>query len=943
MKKIPIFLLLFENIVFSAINVDWTLPSLETEPTVISYSSITVDGNITPEEWKQTVCFPVRSTYHIAQSKNHIWKGPEDAGAEFYWAWNESGIFFAAIVADNEVINNMPDNLAYQQDCIELFIDGRRNLFMQMPYTKGCYHILIKPPVNGKQPSATVLSVAQIKGIRCAGKTATQTYSIELFIPWSAFPEIRQPFEGSDIAVQFMLDDYDRIDRDSVQPFSMSYLGRKELYRNPEKFVRCVLSRQAGPESGPHVSIEIQSVILEKKTVPVAIETGSMTYDDIESVKVNIESKDGKILSGKTAKITRYSDCWKNAIRAQTNLDLKKINEDRFLVSAILKDKQGDTTIVRKPVFFAGNLMAEILSEIQKADIRNLSQKEPFRAAAFLGTASCYEKIKRTIELNDTKRLQFSVRETAARFDVLNKKILKKTDTLIDLLALSAEPEAQVVVEYPSNDTAVVTFYWASIPLVSVNVKKFRDPTQVQIAAREKIPGFVDLLEDKNPAGPVVIAGLPARASSWSYSMFYFNIKSFDPEKQMLVVVPEKRILYVIDNEKVDNTEVDAIVVSEDASENTKNLVRKYAGSLKKKLQFLGIDDAMKTPVFLFACGKNNLPELFPGFRAYRVRIVKQAIIRIPFKDMLVSVSHPSRWVAEKAAGLVIRGNPVLESDVDGIRKILVKEFAFSMKSSENVRSEGFVFCGDLHAHSNFSDGYLSPVGITLESMYCFMDFFALTDHNTIDGALIVSNLLSKNSFSYTFIVGQEITTGDFHMNGYPLKKVISWNTTADVIIKDVHSQNAVIQWNHPGWTNSEWELTRIDSGLSGLDVDAWEHIPSNYYEWKKKAELPALIGSTDSHDGTFSNPERTIIFSTKLSEKGIVNAIKNHNTVLISPSKGSDFLYGESTTIADVWDIISQGYEMKKVKENQIRKMLRNADVVRLLQQKYTKNSTGD
>lgn len=83
-----------------------------------------------------------------------------------------------------------------------------------------------------------------------------------------------------------------------------------------------------------------------------------------------------------------------------------------------------------------------------------------------------------------------------------------------------------------------------------------------------------------------------------------------------------------------------------------------------------------------------------------------------------------------------------------------------------------------------------------------------------------------------------------------------------------------MIVWNHLGWTGSEWELSRIDIGLSGIEVEVWEHIPFNYYDWKKKAMLPALIGSTDTHDGTFSNPERTIVYSADLKVESIVDAI---------------------------------------------------------------------
>ncbi|MCM8789291.1 MAG: hypothetical protein NC907_05830, partial [Candidatus Omnitrophica bacterium] len=452
--------------------------------------------------------------------------------------------------------------------------------------------------------------------------------------------------------------------------------------------------------------------------------------------------------------------------------------------------------------------------------------------------------------------------------------------------------------------------------------------------------GFVDLLEDINPAGPVVIAGLPARASSWAYMVFYFNILNYDGKKQLMVVLPQKKQIYVIENQRIDYVDTESVVIPDDANQDIRRIVQKYASSGKTKRKIRAFEDAMKTNSMLLVADK--VPESLLNFRAYRVDVVKQSIIRVPYKDMLVYSSHPSRWVAEEAIKLVLGRKSVSEQDVEKIRKALVNEFAFSTKSSEQVKSRFKVFAGDLHAHSNFSDGYLSPVGITLESMYCFMDFFALTDHNTIEGAKIVSNLLSKYGFDYTFIVGEEITTKDFHFNAYPLKRLIPWDVGKDEIINRAKQQVAIIHWNHPGWTNSQWELSRIDQLPVDGTLDAWEHIPAHYYLWKKQDILPALVGTTDSHDGTFSNPERTIIVSADLSERSIVEAIKNKRSILVSPYSGSDFMYGENESISEAWDFLFEAKELKTAKKGHIKNLLREANLVGLLNEKYHRFQTG-
>ncbi|MCM8816983.1 MAG: hypothetical protein NC913_05675 [Candidatus Omnitrophica bacterium] len=933
MKRLLVFLL-FSQICFSGISIDWTLPVSEEKPYVIPYSQITIDGILKEKEWRDSLCLPVRSKFHIANARR-TWSGPMDAGMEFYVCWNESGLYFGAIVADNEVINEKTPETAYEQDCIEIFVDGRsKEYFMKPPYSKGCYQIFVIPPIGEKNPVATVFGPNKISNMQIAGKKTEKGYDIELFVPWSAFPDIKKPGSGTNIGIQVMLDDYDKKDLDKKQPLSLSYSGKKELYRSPQNFIHCICQQK--PER--FFSIECPSLILEKKSFPVWVETGSM-IGEVGEIKIRIENKDGKKIYERKPSTKKYSYPWSNAIRGYFNFELGKIEGDIFFVSIVSMEKN-EGVIYRKPVVFLGNVADEILSAINRADVKKLSQTDPFRAVGYLGVGACYEKIKRAVETDDTSKLVSAVRESAARIEILNRKKFKETSCVLDFLSLSENPESQVVVEYPFVDTASITFYWASVPLVNVRVKQFYDSNQAIQASRQKLDGFVDLLEDVNPAGPVIIAGLPARASSWAYMTFYFNIEKFDPGKQILVVLPQKKQIYVVDREKIDCVDVEGIVITDDVTKNTKDIILKYVSSLKTKPKFLSIDDAMKTNSVLIGCGK--IPDQLMNFRAYKVNVVKQSIIRVPFNNMLISCSHPSRWVAEEAVKLVIRKKPVLTEDVEKIRKTLVNEFAFSTRSSEKVRTQNTIYCGDLHAHSNFSDGYLSPVGMVLQSMYCFMDFFALTDHNTIEGANIVSQLLSKHGFNYTFLVGQEITTKNFHFNAYPLKKVIPWDGTAEEIIDYAKQQSAIIQWNHPGWTNSQWELSRLEKPLTDTNLDAWEHIPLYYYDWKKQDILPALVGSTDTHDGTFSNPERTIIVAPSVSEKSIVDAIKEKRSILVSPAAGSDYMYGENYFIGEAWDILLEAQNLKENKRNQIKSMLKNADLTNLLKEKYQKSQIG-
>lgn len=73
----------------------------------------------------------------------------------------------------------------------------------------------------------------------------------------------------------------------------------------------------------------------------------------------------------------------------------------------------------------------------------------------------------------------------------------------------------------------------------------------------------------------------------------------------------------------------------------------------------------------------------------------------------------------------------------------------------------------DLHIHSNYSDGSLSPKEIVDESIRSGLSSIAITDHNTIKGSLEAISLNSKN---IKILSGIELGIGQedkFHILGY--------------------------------------------------------------------------------------------------------------------------------------------------------------------------------
>ncbi|KPJ62009.1 hypothetical protein AMK68_05455 [candidate division KD3-62 bacterium DG_56] len=294
-------------------------------------------------------------------------------------------------------------------------------------------------------------------------------------------------------------------------------------------------------------------------------------------------------------------------------------------------------------------------------------------------------------------------------------------------------------------------------------------------------------------------------------------------------------------------------------------------------------------------------------------------------------MTTPSKPVADRVVELTAAGKPVRPSDVDAIRVDLVNLLAPETEPPK-MPTGRYLFCGDVHMHTFYSDGQPSPVGLALQTMYCFMDFNVLTDHNTIEGARVGQQLLKDYGFAHPFTIGEEITTDWAHLNAYPLKQVVSWRLSPYDTIKAAHVQGAVIHWCHPYAISSKWADPLMETGIAGTGLDAWEHIPRTYDAWKKAGTLPVLVGSTDSHSGTFTQaPERTIIFAPTAQGDDLAEAIRSGHTVLVA-WKAQNLFYGADDMLALAWAALAEGEALKTAKAECLRNVLKEADLAGML-----------
>jgi predicted metal-dependent phosphoesterase TrpH len=105
----------------------------------------------------------------------------------------------------------------------------------------------------------------------------------------------------------------------------------------------------------------------------------------------------------------------------------------------------------------------------------------------------------------------------------------------------------------------------------------------------------------------------------------------------------------------------------------------------------------------------------------------------------------------------------------------------------------------DLHIHSNFSDG--RP---TIQEILDYVEnetdlnCIAITDHDTIEGALLAAELVKKGNYRFDFIIGEEVSSKEGHILGLFLKKTIPAGLGAHQVIAEIHNQGGIAIAAHP-------------------------------------------------------------------------------------------------------------------------------------------------
>ncbi len=189
----------------------------------------------------------------------------------------------------------------------------------------------------------------------------------------------------------------------------------------------------------------------------------------------------------------------------------------------------------------------------------------------------------------------------------------------------------------------------------------------------------------------------------------------------------------------------------------------------------------------------------------------------------------------------------------------------------------------DLHVHSKYSDDAIgSPKEIMKSVKNKGMQGFALTDHNSIKGALKASKEL--NSKDFIIIPGIEISTKDGHLLGLNLSTGIPRGLpVAETVERIIDAGGTPIVphlYRNMSGIKKE-KLMTIKNQIDAIEVyNGCSQPKTNIRTGRVATELQlGGTGGSDAHMPNYAGFAYTLIDSTELSIDNVITEIEKHKS----------------------------------------------------------------
>ena len=106
----------------------------------------------------------------------------------------------------------------------------------------------------------------------------------------------------------------------------------------------------------------------------------------------------------------------------------------------------------------------------------------------------------------------------------------------------------------------------------------------------------------------------------------------------------------------------------------------------------------------------------------------------------------------------------------------------------------------DLHMHTTESDGWPSPYELVDYARATRLNVIAVTDHDTIEGALRAADYVAGSSSRLDVVVGEEVSSRDGHIVALFIERRIRPGMSAAATVHAIHDQGGLAVAVHPFW-----------------------------------------------------------------------------------------------------------------------------------------------
>lgn len=264
--------------------------------------------------------------------------------------------------------------------------------------------------------------------------------------------------------------------------------------------------------------------------------------------------------------------------------------------------------------------------------------------------------------------------------------------------------------------------------------------------------------------------------------------------------------------------------------------------------------ELMRAKVASYAQECEDDPNIPPAVRAFWLEVAQDVDRFLPLRNLLnFSLYDPQgrfrgRWDSPQYFGKWTEVGPELSRGFLGggvtpgewtleleVHALLSKEVE-AVLEVEMVGNEGpRWFAGEMHSHTNHSDGRASLAEVRQAIREKGLDFMVLSDHNTI----AAHPEIPRENCNPLVIPGLEWTTFHGHAVAVGIREYVDWRARREDTLQDkidaVHRQGGLVSIAHPFTvgdpfcTGCEWEYHNVD--LSQVDLlEIWSG------SWQKTA-----------------------------------------------------------------------------------------------------------